>query len=301
MILNLAVNARDAMPPRRPADDRDAQRCGSARPTPPCTPTCRRVDYVQLAVSDTGTGMTDEVKAQHLRAVLHHEGAGQGDRAGAGDGVRGGEDARRAHRGVQRGRASARRSRSCCPATLEAVAPVALGRDPAGPARDRDGPAGRGRRHGAQVHPAARWRRRGTRCWTAGSGADALRVADEHTGPIHLLVTDVVMPGMGGRELAEALRARHPGLKVLYVSGYTDDAVVRHGIVEATDAFLQKPFTPLALAPQGPRRSRRGCVNARVLRGRRFRLPTPSTSGRGSSLGPGRGAICVRWERSETF
>jgi CheY-like chemotaxis protein len=81
-----------------------------------------------------------------------------------------------------------------------------------------------------------------------GCGAEALATAAAHGGPIHLLVTDVVMPGMGGRELAESLRARHPGLKVLYVSGYTDDAVVRHGIVEAHDAFLQKPFSPLALA-----------------------------------------------------
>jgi CheY-like chemotaxis protein len=81
-----------------------------------------------------------------------------------------------------------------------------------------------------------------------GSGGEALVAAEAHTGPIHLLVTDVVMPGMGGRELAESLRALHPGLKVLFVSGYTDDAVVRHGIVEATDAFLQKPFSPLALA-----------------------------------------------------
>jgi DNA-binding NarL/FixJ family response regulator len=75
-----------------------------------------------------------------------------------------------------------------------------------------------------------------------------MATAGRHDGPVHLLVTDVVMPGMGGRELAELLRARHPGLKVLYVSGYTDDAVVRHGIVEAHDAFLQKPFSPLALA-----------------------------------------------------
>jgi CheY-like chemotaxis protein len=82
----------------------------------------------------------------------------------------------------------------------------------------------------------------------ASGGAEAIRMADQHTGPIHLLVTDVVMPRVGGREAAETLRTRRPGLKVLYMSGYTDDAVVRHGIVEATDAFLQKPFTPLALA-----------------------------------------------------
>jgi two-component system, cell cycle sensor histidine kinase and response regulator CckA len=82
----------------------------------------------------------------------------------------------------------------------------------------------------------------------ARNGAEGIRVVDEYSGPIHLLVTDVVMPGMSGREVAEALRQRYPGLKILYASGYTDDAVVRHGIVEATDAFLQKPFTPLTLA-----------------------------------------------------
>jgi two-component system cell cycle sensor histidine kinase/response regulator CckA len=56
------------------------------------------------------------------------------------------------------------------------------------------------------------------------------------------------MPVMGGREVAEAVRARRPGIEVVYMSGYTDDAVVRHGIVEAHTAFLQKPFTPLTLA-----------------------------------------------------
>ncbi len=81
-----------------------------------------------------------------------------------------------------------------------------------------------------------------------GTGEDVLRTAAAHPGPIHLFLTDVVMPGMGGRQLAEALRAARPGLKVLYASGYTDDAVVRHGIVEASDAFLQKPFTPTTLA-----------------------------------------------------
>jgi two-component system, cell cycle sensor histidine kinase and response regulator CckA len=82
----------------------------------------------------------------------------------------------------------------------------------------------------------------------ASSGEAALRLAESQHGKIHLLMTDVVMPGMGGRELADLLRAREPQLKVLFQSGYTDDAVVRYGVVHAEVAFLQKPFTPQALA-----------------------------------------------------
>ncbi len=82
----------------------------------------------------------------------------------------------------------------------------------------------------------------------AGTGADALRVVGDHPGPVHLLVTDVVMPDLGGRDLADAVRARRPDVKILYMSGYTDDAVIRHGVSQATDAFLQKPFTTLGLA-----------------------------------------------------
>ena len=73
-------------------------------------------------------------------------------------------------------------------------------------------------------------------------------MASQYDGPIHLLVSDVIMPQLGGRQLAERLLALHPDLKVLFLSGYTDDAVVRHGILEAEVNFLQKPFSLVALA-----------------------------------------------------
>jgi DNA-binding response OmpR family regulator len=76
----------------------------------------------------------------------------------------------------------------------------------------------------------------------------ALEIADRHPAPIHLLITDVVMPGMGGSRLAVALAASHAETKVLYMSGYTDDAVVLHGVLAADVSFLQKPFTTESLA-----------------------------------------------------
>jgi CheY-like chemotaxis protein len=77
----------------------------------------------------------------------------------------------------------------------------------------------------------------------ARDSAEALRICHMHSGSIHLLVTDVVMPGMSGRELAARLGMIHPETKVLYMSGYTDDAVVRHGVLNAGLEFLQKPFS----------------------------------------------------------
>jgi CheY-like chemotaxis protein len=81
----------------------------------------------------------------------------------------------------------------------------------------------------------------------AANGEEALKVAERHQGPLHLLLSDVVMPRMGGPELAQALVARRPDVKVLYMSGYTDHPMVRRGVVNAGVAFLQKPFTPTVL------------------------------------------------------
>ncbi|MBI4012694.1 MAG: response regulator, partial [Candidatus Rokubacteria bacterium] len=82
----------------------------------------------------------------------------------------------------------------------------------------------------------------------AGHPTHALRLAADHVGPIHLLLTDVVMPGMSGRHLADRLAALRPELKVLYMSGYAEDGIVHHGVIGAGRAFLQKPFRGDVLA-----------------------------------------------------
>jgi CheY-like chemotaxis protein len=83
----------------------------------------------------------------------------------------------------------------------------------------------------------------------AMNGQDALRLAREHEGsPIRLVITDVIMPQMGGKVMAEWLKSHSPDLKILFTSGYTDDAIVHYGVLEPGVVFLPKPYTPATLA-----------------------------------------------------
>ena len=102
----------------------------------------------------------------------------------------------------------------------------------------------------------------GYRVLIAGNGEEALEVAERHQGRIHLVITDLVMPRMSGRALAERLRKSRPETPVLYVSGYTDDAWMHHWVEDPSVGFLQKPFTKEALESRV-----RGALEA-ALRGR---------------------------------
>jgi signal transduction histidine kinase/CHASE3 domain sensor protein len=91
-------------------------------------------------------------------------------------------------------------------------------------------------------------RRNGYRVLEAGNGADALRVCENEPDPVDLIVTDIIMPEMGGTELAARIREKQPAARILFTSGYTEDAVVRQSFLHPGEAFIEKPFTPELLA-----------------------------------------------------
>ena len=90
--------------------------------------------------------------------------------------------------------------------------------------------------------------KQGYQVFTAGTPAEAIRLAQEHTGEIHLLMTDVVMPEMNGRDLAKEMLSLYPNIKHLFMSGYTADVIAHHGVLDEGVYFIQKPFSMKDLA-----------------------------------------------------
>ncbi len=245
VIVNLAVNAREAMPKggRLSIETTDVD---IHQRDCPIGSGLNPGRYVRLSVSDTGCGMTDKVKARLFEPFFTTKDSSK--RSGLGLATVFGIVKQAAGDITVESRAGRGAAFVILlPAAAEPAAPVAADVKQLAPggietlllAEDEEG-----------VRKAARGilEKQGYTVLEAGTGADALRVVGDHPGPVHLLVTDVVMPDLGGRDLADAVRARRPDVKILYMSGYTDDAVIRHGVSQATDAFLQKPFTTLGLA-----------------------------------------------------
>jgi PAS domain S-box-containing protein len=235
VVLNLAVNARDAMPRggRLSVATGEVQSDEGGR-------------WVTLAVTDTGCGMTEEVKAHLFEPFFTTKAPGKGTGLGLST-VYGIVKQSGGHIEVE--------SQPGAGTTFRIYLPRAEGPAEAeGPAASQVVPRGHETVLLAEDEQAVRALARqvllsgGYAVLEAGDGAQALWLAERHRGPIDLLVTDVVMPGLGGRGLAERLGAARPGLKVLYLSGYTDDAVVRHGVSREAVQFLPKPFSAAALA-----------------------------------------------------
>jgi PAS domain S-box-containing protein len=242
IILNLAVNARDAMP----QGGRITIETGNVELDDAFVaahPGASAGAHAMLSVRDTGTGMSPEVQAHLFEPFFTTKGVGKG----TGLGLATVYGIVKQHGGYIRIE-SAPGAGTVVRIYLARVAAVP---DAASaPAADAPAIAGSGTvlvvedEHELRALATEVLGLAGYSVLSAGSPSAALEVARRHAGPIHLLLTDVVMPEMSGRDLADRLVQSRPGLKILYMSGYTDDAIVHHGVLDPGTALLQKPFTP---------------------------------------------------------
>jgi PAS domain S-box-containing protein len=247
VILNLVVNARDAMPfggrLTLGTDNVDITAEGRAGlELPPGK-------YLKLWVRDTGTGMSEEVRTRLFEPFFTTKERDKGTGLGLATvhGI--------VHQSGGGITVDSKPGRGSCfsiflPRTEE---PVAV---PEAPRQQLKSAA---RSRGSEVillvedeenirTPAVEiLEARGYTVLAAGDAVEALAVAERHAGRIQLMVTDVVMPGMSGSQLAERLVALRPDLRVVYISGYPEDAIAHHGVLNPGHIFLQKPFSPAAL------------------------------------------------------
>jgi PAS domain S-box-containing protein len=246
IIMNLAVNARDAMPPGGKLTIEtanvhiDEEYAGQH-------PSTRVGPHVMLSVTDTGCGMDDKIKAHIFEPFFTTKEFGKGTGLGLSTvyGIvkqSGGSVWVYSEIGVG----------TTFKIYLPCVNPIP---EIASPKDGQEKVTGGSQTilvvedEVALLHVTRRSLASvGYAILAAQSPADAIQISKDHPGPIHLMVTDVIMPGMSGAQLAAHLSALRPEMKVLYVSGYTDDTIVRHGVLEPGLAFLQKPFSPKTLA-----------------------------------------------------
>jgi PAS domain S-box-containing protein len=245
-VLNLAVNARDAMPGGGELTVETANisldqayAAGHLETQPG--------EYTLLAVSDTGVGMSPEVQARIFEPFFTTKERGKGTGLGLAS-VYGIVKQAGGHIRVYSEEGVGTTFKIYLPRIRQAAQPLRPAepsyRMPAGDetillVEDDEG-----------VRLLARHvlGRLGYTLLEAQDGQAALQIASSHPGPIHLLLTDVVMPGMSGKAAAQQLSAGRPSLKILYMSGYTDEAIAHHGVLDPGVAFLQKPFGAMGLA-----------------------------------------------------
>ena len=246
VIMNLVVNARDAMPnggrltietANVELDSTYARDHASVKPGP----------YVMLAVSDTGTGMDQETQAHIFEPFYTTKGGSRGTGLGLST-VYGIVKQSGGYIWVYSEPGKGTTFKVYLPKVEETQA------IPATPSEDDVAYTGTETILLVEDEPAVRELARsiltgqGYSVIAVDSAAEAEQIASKRSREIHLLLTDVVMPGVSGRELARRITARNPKTRVMFMSGYTDSVVASGGVLEAGVAFLQKPFTPRALA-----------------------------------------------------
>jgi PAS domain S-box-containing protein len=246
VIMNLAINARDAMPQggTLTLETHNVELDGSyTREYPELSPGA----YVLLAVSDTGCGMDEGVKARLFEPFFTTKEVGKGTGLGLAT-VYGIVKQAGGHISVYSEPGQGSTFKIYFPRAQEAPAarpeqptrtPATSGTETVLVVEDEDGVRALTRRV---------LQNDGYKVLEARHGVEALEVCGEQEGPVHLVVTDVVMPKMNGPQLAELMRGMWPNLRVLFLSGYTDRALLHSGLLDGNQNFLQKPFTPQDLA-----------------------------------------------------